>query len=148
MSHCLLHFRAAAPQRPTTAFKFYGPGWARLRYKVCSGRAQFERINLRLNKRMASTWVTARDKLLEKRVIGLNNEGCMTMVFALVLYGENGKSFLNLSSTRVGNLHFIPVVCVWRCALGIALRRIFFQKQESSKSRLCNMIYIMSCYTF
>lgn len=110
MSHCLLHFRAAAPQLPTTAFKFYGPSWARLRYEVDDGRAQFERINLRLNKR---TWRT-RDvsKLLEKRVVELDNREVVRLwhYFTLILYDENGNNFLNLSSSRVGNLHFILVV--------------------------------------
>lgn len=87
----------------------------------------------------------ARDKLLEKRVAGLNNVGCTAMDYsALILYGENGNSFLNLSSTSVGHLHFISVIC----ALGIVLRHIFCRKQENSKSHLCNMIYIMSCYIF
>jgi len=77
----------------------------------------------------------ARDKLLEKRVAGLDNVDCMATDYsALILYSENGNSFLNLSSTRVGNLHFISVVC----ALGIVyvLRHIFCRKQENSKSHL------------
>lgn len=100
---------------------------------LCDGRVQFERINLRLNKRTASMWATTRDKLLEKTLWSRGQQRIVWSVL-LALYDESGNSSLNLSGIHVGNLHFTSVVC----ALGVVLYVTF-----SVESNVAKVVYVI-----
>lgn len=112
---------------------------------LSDGRVQFERINLRLNKRTASMWATTRDKLLEKTLWSRGQQRIVWLWrrLARVIWWKREQFLKSFRYTRGKFTFYFRRLRSW----GRIIRYIFCWKQRG-KSRLSNMIYIMTRYTF